>query len=1000
MSRADISAGRAFVSLHVKDNAFTRGLQTARADLNKFGADMMSIGAKIAGTAAAIAAPVAFSVKTFSDFDDAMRAVGAVSQATAAELQMMTDEAKRLGATTSFTAVQVATLMTELGRAGFKPEQVNAMTGAVMDLARATGTDATLASGIMASSIRQFSLGATDATRVADVLTQAANATFNSVEGLGESLKYAGPVAADLGLSLEDTVAILGTLGNVGIQGSEAGTALRRLGVISAATGEKLKGIFNISNVDAAGNLKPLVQVLGEIGEATANLPVAERVAKMNEAFGLLGITSASVLSRTSGETMALAESLKHAEGVASSTAKSMDSGLGGAFRIILSAAEGLQIALGQALSGSIQKVTDTITGLISQATVWVAANTGIVTTLATMTVAAGAFGVALIGIGLSAKVMAVAVSASMAVVGVIKSVMGIAAGAITMFGAVTTAVGTAMYVFSSSIAVANGLAAASSAIAGVLATAWTAAGAVISAVWAVITAPIFPFLIAAAAVATIIGGIAAAAAYATLKGTDFSSAWGVVTTTLSEMLAIAKTVGGILMDAFSGGDYDIAFRAAFAGIKLALATAIDGMVALWGKFWAGAWNMTKAFFSNFASIAWRIVKAIATAITSPFKAAAAIKDALTDLVSGKHEIKLGLDTTGMKASANAEIASLEKELEARKTKREEEAAAKKIKDEDPINKQKQQQEEFTKRKQEINKAEMSGEISPEEAKRARDRLNMDEAEFAKGSEKTSDGVPVGNQTAESVEDETIKAAAKANTEAFDRETEALQQQIIALQQGEEAAERFRLAKQGLSDDQVNQVMALRGQEEAITKQQEAAKRTIDQIQEFADADYEKSNSLTDTETEAKKKGMLNQSQVAAIENRKQTPAQIAAKEKAAIEKGRQRGLIDDKTAAEATAEADIRQAEREHQERLKKFRGEDVDAAMPGASIGLKSGAASAATFSAQSLLSMGSGSGQGPQVKALIEAKKAIMDQTKLQQEQSEAQIAAIKTSKMKHP
>ena len=107
--------------------------------------------------------------------------------------------------------------MTELGRAGFKPEQIERMTAAVMNMARATGTDATQASGIMAATIRQFGMEAGEATRVADGLTAAANKSFNTVESLGDALSYAGPVAADANMSLEETLAILGTLGNMGM---------------------------------------------------------------------------------------------------------------------------------------------------------------------------------------------------------------------------------------------------------------------------------------------------------------------------------------------------------------------------------------------------------------------------------------------------------------------------------------------------------------------------------------------------------------------------------------------------------------------------------------------------------------------------------------------------------------------------------------------------------------------------------------------------------------
>ena len=1010
MSKADVMAGRAYVSLYAKRDALTRGLQAARADINKFGSDMIRMGAQVVAATAAIVAPVAFATKTFADFDDAMRAVGAVSQATTAELKSMTDVAKMLGATTSFTAVQVAQLMTELGRAGFKPDQINAMTGAVMDLARATGTDATLASGIMAASIRQFSLGAKDATRVADVLTKAANATFNSVESLGEALKYAGPVAAELGLSLEDTVAILGTLGNVGIQGSEAGTALRRLGVISAATGEKLKAIFNINNIDATGELKPLVQIMDEIGRSIENLPTAEKVTKMNEAFGLLGITSASVLARTAGSTADLARELKNAEGTASKAAKSMDSGLGGAFRIILSAVEGLQIALGKALSGSIQRVTDTMTVLIGRATEWVAANEDTVTTLAAVTIAVAALGSTMIGLGIAAKVAAIGFGILISGISIIKGAVSIALGAVRLFRAATVGLATLMQgafaasatasavavtalaaaesasiitlvpytaglitaanatavlgitsgatttaliaasgamtlatagnvglitssagasggliTLSGSAAVASAGVAGVSASAGVMATAFTAASGVIGTAWGIILGPLTPFILAAGTVVAVITAITAAATVATVRAMDFSAAWTIAKDTLSAVITIAKQVGGILMTALQQGDYDIAFKAAMAGVKLALATVLDGMSGLWKAFWDGAWTMTKTFFQKFVELSVKVLTEFAEAIANPLKG---IKISDLKALASDLSVSFSIDTKGMASTAKAELDRLEKELADRQAKRDAE-----------------------------NKAKADAEAAA-----------AGENSTAPGA--GGEGSAFGDQTAAQMDGE--DAAEKAKT-AFDRETESIRQQIIALREGEEAAERFRLSKQGLTDAEIEQVMALRKEQEAMEKEQENARRIVERIQDYADAEADnKDNKLT--------------------------PAQIAAKEKAAIDWNLKQGRIDAKTAAEGMAEADIRQAEREHQERLKKLRGEG-DAAIGANSFGLKSGGASAATFSAQSLLSMGSGAGQGPQLRAMLETKRLIADQTKKQEEQSAAQIAAIKNSKMKH-
>ena len=132
------------------------------------------------GLGVAAAAPVVGSVAVYTSFDDAIRAAGATANATGEAFESLRNTAKQLGATTSFSASEVASLMTELGRAGFSPKQIEEMTLAVMNLARATGTDATLSSGIMAATIRQFSMEAGDAVRVADGLTAAANKSLFS----------------------------------------------------------------------------------------------------------------------------------------------------------------------------------------------------------------------------------------------------------------------------------------------------------------------------------------------------------------------------------------------------------------------------------------------------------------------------------------------------------------------------------------------------------------------------------------------------------------------------------------------------------------------------------------------------------------------------------------------------------------------------------------------------------------------------------------------------
>tara|TARA_Y100001973_G_scaffold106824_1_gene188482 strand:- start:8305 stop:10566 length:2262 start_codon:yes stop_codon:yes gene_type:complete len=414
-SAASVRMGKAFVEVGVNTTKFQQGIKGVTSTLNSMGDRLVGVGRKMAMAGAALGVPIAMATRRFAQFDDAIRATAAVTGSMgrqgAAAIQMLSDKAKDLGATTSFTAVEVANLMTVLGKAGFNPAEVNSMTQSVLNLARATGTDATEAAGILSATLRQFGLGANEASRAADVLTKTANSTFNTVTDLGIALQYAGPVAADLGLSLEDTAAMLGSLGNVGIQGSKAGVALKRLGVIAASQGEKLRDLFGVSNVDAEGNLKPLIQIFDEINAATMNMGAAERMEKLESIFGLLGITAGSVLSKTAGGVRELAEELRDADGTAQATADQMDSGLGGALRILRSSVEAVAIAFGEALAPMLQLIARWTTKLMHLVKEFIESNTVLMNSIAGVAGALLGVGTALIGIGVALKGISLAIA-------------------------------------------------------------------------------------------------------------------------------------------------------------------------------------------------------------------------------------------------------------------------------------------------------------------------------------------------------------------------------------------------------------------------------------------------------------------------------------------------------------------------------------------------------------------------------------------------------------
>lgn len=426
--RADIEAGRAFVRLFLKDDLtkkLQQSLSAIGATLKDTGQQITALGKRMAATGLAVSTPFGFALKTFASFDDEMRTVAAVTGAVGAGFDSLTEKAKALGASTSFTATEVALLMAELGRAGFVASDVENMTGAVLNLARATKTEAATSAGIMASAIRQFGLEAGESTRVADALTAAANKSFNTVETLGESLKYAGPVANDFNMSLEDTLAVLGGLGNVGIQGSNAGSAVRRLLTLTGAEAEKMKKIFGVEFVDAAGNARPLIDTLADVTEATKGLGTAARAEKFNEAFGLLGITGASAIGKTAVDIRELAKEIKTSGGLAEETAAAMDAGLGGAFRIFKSAVEGAAIAVGEVLSPVLTPLIEKLTKTIQASIEWIKNNRALVVSLAAIGAALVAGGASLVAFGLTVQVLGVVFSGVAAAIGTVVTAVG-----------------------------------------------------------------------------------------------------------------------------------------------------------------------------------------------------------------------------------------------------------------------------------------------------------------------------------------------------------------------------------------------------------------------------------------------------------------------------------------------------------------------------------------------------------------------------------------------
>ena len=401
-----IRAGRAYVELYADASKLQRSLKAAEIRLKSFGDSASSIGAQFMGLGVAASLPIAAAVRGFAAFDDQMRAVQAVSGSTAEEFAMLTERAKELGRTTSFTAAEVANAMAELGRAGFKATQIDAAIDSVMNLSRATQTEIPLATEIAGNALRAFNLDASEMKRVCDVMTATANNSSQTLEDLGEAFTYVAPIAADAGLSIEDASKIVGTLANFGIKGSLAGTAFKNIQLKMADPKvQKSYEELGISVTTADGSLRNMADVLRDLGAATASMPNAEKLATYKDLFSMYGLSGGIKL--TSANFTEMYDAIDNAQGVAAETAATMDSGIGGAFRSLESAVEGVAHAIGEALTPKITELAGTLIQVAGETTAWIKENEDTVETVASVAAGVALFGGSLLAVGTAAKVAA-----------------------------------------------------------------------------------------------------------------------------------------------------------------------------------------------------------------------------------------------------------------------------------------------------------------------------------------------------------------------------------------------------------------------------------------------------------------------------------------------------------------------------------------------------------------------------------------------------------------
>lgn len=343
-----------------------------------------------------VISPLTGAIETAANFEQAMAKVKAITRSSDVEMQNLTATARAMGEKTQFSASQAAEAMSYLGMAGWKSEQIISGLPGLLDLAAAGGTDLARTADIISDDLTAFGMSADKAGHMADVFAYTITNTNTNVEMLGETMKYAAPVAHLFGASLEETAALAGLMANSGIKASQAGTSLRAGFLRLAGPPKKASKELNALGVDldslyteqreAAEGMKALGidmekfaddpgkmgKILTELKEKTAGMGQEQKMAALGAIFGTTAVSGwLAVLQSSPEDFNAFVKALENSDGEAARMAQIMQNTAKGALTRLKSAAESAAISVGSVFLPMLANAADAVAkwaGVLSQA--------------------------------------------------------------------------------------------------------------------------------------------------------------------------------------------------------------------------------------------------------------------------------------------------------------------------------------------------------------------------------------------------------------------------------------------------------------------------------------------------------------------------------------------------------------------------------------------------------------------------------------------------------
>ncbi len=342
-----------------------QGAEQVKTGVSQVGSVMSKLGVVAVGAIGA-------SAKGYADFTQQMKRNGAIMGASVQDMKELEKSTREYAQTATFSgnaSQDIARGYEYMAMAGWNAQDSMKAMPSIINGVTVSGEDFGLVADIVTDQLTAFGLSASDSSHFMDVLTNATTKSNTNIAGLGEALKYVGPLAGQLGFSIEDVSASLGLMANAGIKGSQAGTSLRAMFTKLSSASPELREQMNalgVSFTDSNGKMLPLKNILDQLRGATEGMTEAQKLQLAQTLAGQEGMSGLSaILGATNEDYNKLFNSMQDVDGLSEKMAQDMGDTLSGSINKLKNSLKEAGLSIGEALAPSLAQLAQKITELV-----------------------------------------------------------------------------------------------------------------------------------------------------------------------------------------------------------------------------------------------------------------------------------------------------------------------------------------------------------------------------------------------------------------------------------------------------------------------------------------------------------------------------------------------------------------------------------------------------------------------------------------------------------